>query len=175
MAILFLFAIFLDTGSFLFLDGHRRSLHQDVGSVSSRVQNTFWEVFTGVFKLCVWVLHMRPLNFTFQLLQFDQKKLRDHALFSTFLCSKTIQQNCFRYDQSQSNVPLGHPYWFFFIFFFHVHKTAWWRWGTLHSPEVVNTVDPLLSYCQFAFIVIVPDSCLCFISCLGANRGDAIT
>lgn len=149
MAILFLFAIFLDTGSFLFLDGHRRSLHQDVGSVSSRVQNTFWEVFTGVFKLCVWVLHMRPLNFTFQLLQFDQKKLRDHALFSTFLCSKTIQQNCFRYDQSQSNVPLGHPYWFFFIFFFFMciklldgdeepfTALKWWiRWT--HSCLIVN-------------------------------------
>lgn len=122
----------------------------------------------GCFTWGRWTSHSNSFSLT-------KKKLRDHALFSTFLCSKTIQQNCFRYDQSQSNVPLGHPYWFFFFFFFHVHKTARWRWGTLHSPEVVNTVDPLLSYCQFAFIVIVPDSCLCFISCLGANRGDAIT
>lgn len=58
-------------------------------------------------------------------------------------------------------------------FFIHVHKTARWRWGSLHSPEVVNTVNPLLSYCQFAFNVIVPDSRLCFHWCLGRKRRTA--
>lgn len=175
MAILFLFAIFLDTGSFLFLDGHRRSLHQDVGSVSSRVQNTFWEVFTGVFKLCVWVLHMRPLNFTFQLLQFDQKNCAITPSFPLFCVARQFNKTASAMTNHSLMSLWGTHTDFFFFFFFHVHKTARWRWGTLHSPEVVNTVDPLLSYCQFAFIVIVPDSCLCFISCLGANRGDAIT
>lgn len=43
---------------------------------------TFSKVFTGVFKTCVWVLHMRPMNFTFH--SFSLTKKKDLALFKTF-------------------------------------------------------------------------------------------
>lgn len=38
IVLLLLFVVFLDTGSFLLLGGYRRSLHQDVGSISLFVQ-----------------------------------------------------------------------------------------------------------------------------------------
>lgn len=61
---------------------------------------TFEKVSTGVFKWCVWVLHMRPVNFT--LLSFRLTK------------KKNCNKNRLRDGPSQSNVPLGHPYWLFF-------------------------------------------------------------
>lgn len=148
MAILFLFAIFLDTGSFLFLDGHRRSLHQDVGSVSSRVQNTFWEVFTGVFKLCVWVLHKRPLNFTFQLLQFDQKNCAITPSFPPFCVARQFNKTASAMTNHSLMSLWGTHTDFFSFFFFMCIKlldgdeepfTAlkWWiRWT--HSCLIVN-------------------------------------
>lgn len=90
--------------------------------VSLRVQ----KVFTGVFKSHVfgcfawgrWTSRSAPSVWPKKEKKRKKRTVPSRLPLGHFNRARKFNRNCFRDDQSQSNVPLGHPYWVFFSFFF---------------------------------------------------------